>query len=38
LPNLINLNNVNKEIKSEEADHGDLEFNIDDILANANAH
>ncbi len=34
---LIKLNKVNgEEIEPEEVDHGDLEFNIDDILTNAN--
>ncbi|PKK59315.1 hypothetical protein RhiirC2_794994 [Rhizophagus irregularis] len=33
--NLIKLNNVNREdIELEEVDHGDLEFSVDDILAN----
>ncbi|GET66943.1 hypothetical protein RIR_jg25448.t1 [Rhizophagus irregularis DAOM 181602=DAOM 197198] len=35
--NLIKLNNVNREdIELEEVDHGDLEFSVDDILANVN--
>lgn len=34
---LIKLNNVNgEEIESEVVDHGDLDFNVDDILANVN--
>jgi len=35
LGNLIDLNKANgEEIESEEVDHGESEFNIDDILAN----
>lgn len=35
--NLIKLNNINREdIELEVVDHGDLEFSIDDILANVN--
>ena len=33
--NLVNLNNAIGE-EPEEIDHGDSEFNIDDILVNAN--
>ena len=36
LGNLIDLNKANgEEIESEEVDHGESEFNVDDILANA---
>ena len=38
LGNLIDLNKANgEEIESEEVDHGELEFNIDDILANVSS-
>jgi hypothetical protein len=38
LGNLIDLNKANgEEIESEEVDHGESEFNIDDILANASS-
>ena len=36
LGNLIDLNKANGEkIESEEVNHGELEFNVDDILVNA---
>ena|SRR3989337_2361115 len=34
--NLINLNHIEKEIEPEEVDHGEVEFNVDDILAKVN--
>ena len=38
LGNLIDLNKANgEEIESEEVDHGESEFNIDDILANVSS-